>query len=67
MCFNLSVENLLWSVLILLATPICGFSMQALLSEEAKFKAFDLASKPEGEGTPTKDFRALFSQVSSRF
>jgi hypothetical protein len=41
--------------------------MQALLSEEAKFKAFDLASKPEGEGTPTKDFRALFSQVSSRF
>lgn len=41
--------------------------MQALLFEEAKFKAFDLASKPEGEGTPTTDFRALFAQVSSRF
>ncbi|GJN36333.1 hypothetical protein PR202_gb25182 [Eleusine coracana subsp. coracana] len=41
--------------------------IQALLFEEAKFKAFDLASKPEGEGTPTKDFRYLFSQVSSRF
>jgi hypothetical protein len=41
--------------------------MQALLFEEAKFKAFDLASKPQGEGTPTKDFRVLFSQVNSRF
>jgi hypothetical protein len=67
MCFNISVENLLWSVLILLATPIRGFSMQALLFEKAKFKAFDLTSKPEREGTPTKDFRALFSQVNSRF
>ncbi|KAL6865318.1 hypothetical protein ACP4OV_016469 [Aristida adscensionis] len=41
--------------------------IQALLFEEAKFKALDLASKPEGEGTPTTDFRALFAQVSSRF
>lgn len=41
--------------------------IQALQYEEAKFKAFDLASKPEGEGTPTNDFKALFSQVSSRF
>ncbi|XP_062232376.1 uncharacterized protein At2g37660, chloroplastic-like [Phragmites australis] len=30
-----------------------------LLFEEAKFKAFDLASKPEGEGTPTADFRVF--------
>jgi len=41
--------------------------LQALLFEEAKFKAFDLVSKPEGEGTPTTDFRALFAQVNSRF
>ncbi|KAJ0987791.1 hypothetical protein J5N97_006147 [Dioscorea zingiberensis] len=41
--------------------------IQALQFEEAKFKAFDLASKPEGQGTPTKDFKALFSQVSARF
>lgn len=41
--------------------------MQALQYEEAKFKAFDLASKPEGVGTPTKDFKALFSQVTARF
>jgi len=41
--------------------------LQALLFEEAKFKAFDLASKPEGEGTPTTDFRALFAQVNSLF
>ncbi|KAL5742739.1 hypothetical protein ACOSP7_029471 [Xanthoceras sorbifolium] len=41
--------------------------IQALQFEEAKFKAFDLASKPEGTGTPTKDFKALFSQITSRF
>lgn len=37
--------------------------IQALKFEEAQFKAFDLASKPEGVGTPTKDFKALFSQI----
>ncbi|OAY43677.1 uncharacterized protein At5g02240 [Manihot esculenta] len=41
--------------------------IQALQFEEAKFKAIDLASKPEGTGTPTKDFKALFSQVTARF
>ncbi|XVE61907.1 hypothetical protein DITRI_Ditri06bG0075900 [Diplodiscus trichospermus] len=41
--------------------------IQALKFEEAKFKAFDLASKPEGVGTPTKDFKALFSQITTRF
>ncbi|CAI9287381.1 unnamed protein product [Lactuca saligna] len=41
--------------------------IQALQFEEAKCKAFDLASKPEGSGTPTKDFKALFSQVNTRF
>jgi hypothetical protein len=40
---------------------------QALQFEEAKFKAFDLASKPEGVGTPTKDFKALFAQITTRF
>ncbi|KAG4184162.1 hypothetical protein ERO13_A09G155032v2 [Gossypium hirsutum] len=41
--------------------------IQALKFEEAKFKAFDLASKPEGVGNPTKDFKALFSQITTRF
>ncbi|XP_022882969.1 uncharacterized protein At5g02240-like [Olea europaea var. sylvestris] len=41
--------------------------IQALNFEEAKFKAFDLASKPEGTGTPTKDFKALFSHITTRF
>lgn len=41
--------------------------IQALQYEEAKLKAFDLASKPEGTGTPTTDFKALFSQVTTRF
>ncbi|XAR50924.1 hypothetical protein NMG60_11005391 [Bertholletia excelsa] len=41
--------------------------IQALKFEEAKFKAFDLASKPEGTGTATKDFKALFSQITTRF
>ncbi|XP_006650811.1 uncharacterized protein At5g02240-like [Oryza brachyantha] len=41
--------------------------VQALQYEEAKFKAFDLAAKPEGTGTPAKDFKSLFSQVTARF
>ncbi|KAK4348507.1 hypothetical protein RND71_031262 [Anisodus tanguticus] len=41
--------------------------IQALQYKEAKFKAFDLASKPEGTGTPTKDFKALFAQIATRF
>lgn len=41
--------------------------IQALQFEEAKGKAFDLASKPEGTGTPTKDFKALFSQITTPF
>ncbi|KAF2602358.1 hypothetical protein F2Q70_00024903 [Brassica cretica] len=41
--------------------------IQALQLEEARFKALDLASKPEGTGTPTKDFKALFAQVTTRF
>lgn len=41
--------------------------IQALKFEEAKSKAFDLASKAEEAGTPTTDFRAFFSQVTTRF
>ncbi|XP_020267504.1 uncharacterized protein At5g02240-like [Asparagus officinalis] len=39
----------------------------ALQFEEAKFKAFDLASKPEGTGTPTTDFKSLFAKIATRF
>eukprot|EP00249_Psilotum_nudum_P027312 c3483_g1_i2 orf=168-935(+) len=46
---------------------VAELSIQALLFEEAKNKAFDLASKPEGEGIPTKDFKSLFSQVTPTF
>lgn len=41
--------------------------IQALQFEEAKFKGFDLASKPEGEGSPTTDFKTLFSKITTRF
>lgn len=41
--------------------------IQALQLEEARFKALDLVSKPEGTSTPTKDFKALFAQVTTRF
>ncbi|KAK7339664.1 hypothetical protein VNO77_20344 [Canavalia gladiata] len=41
--------------------------IQALNYEEAKFKAFDLASKPEGADSATKDFKAFFSQITARF
>ncbi|XP_027072529.1 uncharacterized protein At5g02240 [Coffea eugenioides] len=46
---------------------VAEVSIQALQFEEAKNKAFDLASKPEGTAAPTKDFKALFSQVTTRF
>lgn len=46
---------------------VAEVSVQALLIEEAKNKAFDLASKPEEAGSPTTDFKALFSQVSTKF
>lgn len=48
-------------------SDVAEVCIQALQFEEAKFKAFDLASKPEGTGTPTKDFKALFSQITTRF
>eukprot|EP00243_Klebsormidium_subtile_P003099 TRINITY_DN16240_c0_g1_i1.p1 TRINITY_DN16240_c0_g1~~TRINITY_DN16240_c0_g1_i1.p1 ORF type:complete len:350 (-),score=58.16 TRINITY_DN16240_c0_g1_i1:145-1194(-) len=38
--------------------------IQALLNDSAKNKAFDLASKDEGEGEPTKDFALLFSATT---
>ncbi|KAH7293793.1 hypothetical protein KP509_28G042600 [Ceratopteris richardii] len=41
--------------------------IQALLFEEAKNKAFDLSSKPEGQGVPTCDFKLLFSRITSTF
>lgn len=46
---------------------VAEVSVQALYFQEAKNKAFDLASKPEGAGTPTKDFKALFSEVTTSF
>ena len=42
-------------------------AIQALLIEEAKNKALDLASKPEGEGTPTTDYKALFAGITAKF
>ncbi|KAI5059136.1 hypothetical protein GOP47_0025455 [Adiantum capillus-veneris] len=41
--------------------------VQALLIEEAKNKAFDLSSKPQGGGVPTTDFKQLFCGISSTF
>ncbi|KAF8042416.1 hypothetical protein BT93_A0907 [Corymbia citriodora subsp. variegata] len=46
---------------------VAEVGIQALLFEESKYKAFDLASKPEDAGTPTKDFKALFASVTSKF
>ncbi|KAH7428481.1 hypothetical protein KP509_09G003700 [Ceratopteris richardii] len=41
--------------------------VQAILHDEVKNKAFDLASKAEGEGSPTLDFKSFFSQVTAIF
>lgn len=37
--------------------------VQALLEADAVNKGFDLASKDEGDGSPTTDFAALFAQT----
>lgn len=39
--------------------------VQSLLLEDAVNKGFDLASKEEGQGSVTKDFKALFQQTRS--
>eukprot|EP00250_Pteridium_aquilinum_P012056 c20482_g1_i1 orf=175-942(+) len=41
--------------------------VQAIVHDEVKNKAFDLASKPEGVGSPTTNFKELFSQVTAAF
>ncbi|XP_062095604.1 uncharacterized protein At5g02240 [Humulus lupulus] len=48
-------------------SDVAEVCIQALKFEESKNKAFDLASKAEGAGTPTKDFKAFFSQITTRF
>ncbi|WCJ28313.1 NAD(P)-binding Rossmann-fold superfamily protein [Euphorbia peplus] len=60
-------ELLLTETRTIARADVAEVCLQALKYEEAKFKAFDLASKPEGTGTPTKDFKALFSQITTRF
>lgn len=40
---------------------------KAIRFEEAKYKAFDLGSKPEGTGSPTTEFKAIFSQIMTKF
>ncbi|CAK9202088.1 unnamed protein product [Sphagnum troendelagicum] len=46
---------------------VAELCVQALIIREAQNKAFDVASRNEGEGTPTTDFVSLFGDVTSRF
>jgi uncharacterized protein YbjT (DUF2867 family) len=48
---------------------VAELCVQALLLKEAQNKAFDVASKPEGQNgsVPTTDFLALFANVISKF
>jgi len=46
---------------------VAELCVQALLLEESFNKAFDVASKPEGQGTPTTDFKSLFANVTATF
>ncbi|KAK4767242.1 hypothetical protein SAY86_014992 [Trapa natans] len=48
-------------------SDVAEVCIQALLLEEAKYKALDLSSKPEGDGIPTTDFKDLFSKITARF
>ncbi|KAH7404474.1 hypothetical protein KP509_15G027300 [Ceratopteris richardii] len=42
---------------------VAQVSVQEIPHDEVKNKAYDLASKPEGEGSSTLDFKSFFSQV----
>jgi hypothetical protein len=46
---------------------VAELCVQALIIREAQNKAFDVASRNEGEGTPTTDFVSLFGDVTSKF
>lgn len=46
---------------------VAELAFQALSIEESKNKAFDVVSKPEGQGTPTTDFKSLFAHVTAKF
>jgi uncharacterized protein YbjT (DUF2867 family) len=48
-------------------SDVAELCVQALLHEEARNKAFDVASKPEGQGAATSDFKALFAGVTAAF
>ncbi|XP_024396768.1 uncharacterized protein At5g02240 [Physcomitrium patens] len=48
-------------------SDVAELCIQALLNEESKNKAFDAASKSEGQGTPTTDFKSLFANVTTTF
>lgn len=48
-------------------SDVAELCVQALLHEEARNKAFDVASKPEGQGSPTSDFKSLFASVTATF
>lgn len=48
-------------------SDVAELCVQALLNEESHNKAFDAASKPEGQGTPTTDFKSLFAHVTATF
>lgn len=44
---------------------VAELAVQALLSPQAKNKAFDVVCKPAGDGTPTEDFDALFARTAA--
>ncbi|XP_073392508.1 uncharacterized protein At5g02240 isoform X1 [Physcomitrium patens] len=48
-------------------SDVAEMCIQSLLTDLSKNKAFDLASKPEGQGTPTTDFKSLFATITTPF
>jgi uncharacterized protein YbjT (DUF2867 family) len=48
-------------------SDVAELCVQALCLPDSHNKAFDVASKPEGQGTPTTDFKSLFANVTATF
>ena len=48
-------------------SDVAELCVQALSLPDSHNKAFDVASKPEGQGSPTTDFKSLFANVTATF
>ncbi|KMZ57198.1 Uncharacterized protein, chloroplastic [Zostera marina] len=67
LCIGKDDELLKTDTKLIPRSDVAQVCIEAIRFEEAKYKAFDLGSKPEGTGSPTTEFKAIFSQIMTKF